>query len=482
MAQDSLQIQTPLQLPDTLLHQSQILQTLDSIADLTNYVNHFGDSLQANSQWVQDRQRQADSLADLPAFYLDQIDSLIQVKANLLQEQIDQWQSQAADKLTQKVGGLDSIANLETDKLLGEKFSDLNSDQYKEQLGKVNELLKEYTAKITDKEELQWVEHYSGQLNQLEGVVQDYQGKLMEVEQVQLLQSYSDQLKQLAQESQGYFQQAQSMVEGGLTEDSPLMKSLESKIGHYPEFQELQKQTEALQKLKSKPTDYQKEYEQYQDPKYLQQQALEQAKKLGTNRFKQHQDKLQTAQKKLADYKKKYSSIQSTKDMSTAVKRNSLEGKTLSERLVLGGTLQVDKEPTSLDVSPLLGYKLNRKYTVGLGATYRAVLNFNEFNAEEQVYGFRAFFQREAVKGFFVHGEFERMNVAPDSAATNAETTRRWKSGVLAGIGKEYNFIKNVNGQVMVLYNFMHQEGITPYNKRWVFRFGFSLNKLTVNN
>lgn len=111
---------------------------------------------------------------------------------------------------------------------------------------------------------------------------------------------------------------------------------------------------------------------------------------------------------------------QFTKDMSTAVKCNSLEGRPLSKRLVLGGTFQINHDPTSLDLSPLLGYRINNKYTLGIGATYRAVLDFENYQTKDQVYGYRGFFQADAVKGFFLHGEYERMNAAVETSGTGA--------------------------------------------------------------
>jgi len=106
-------------------------------------------------------------------------------------------------------------------------------------------------------------------------------------------------------------------------------------------------------------------------------------------------------------------------------------------------------------------------------------LEIDEFQARDQVYGYRGFFQAVAVKGFFLHGEYERMNTAVETTgATNAATDeiyRTWKAGALAGIGKEYSFIKQIKGQVMVLYNFLHEDGNSPYRKPWVIRFGFTM-------
>jgi len=435
----------------------------------------------------QSAQQKMDSLSGLPDHYIAKIDSLLQAKAQLLQSRITHLQAKATGKLQ----GLDSITNTQATDFLEENLKELTPEQYTAKMNRINQSLNTYKAKITDTEELALVGHYSGQLNQMEEVVKQYQDKLLNLEELQALKSYGQQLQQLSQESGCYFKEVQDILSGGLSEDSPLMKQLESKIGKYPQFQELKILSAKLEQARKTPEEYRGKLESYQDKDKIKSSA----KELVTKHFSQHQDKLQAAQQKLATFKKKYSSIQSTKDMSTAVKRNSLEGKPLSERLVLGGTFQINpsysrssgsqstttgtsgsgsstgKVPTSVDFSPLLGYRLNKNYTLGIGVTYRAILNFDEFEAKDQVYGYRGFFQADAVKGFFLHGEYERMNTAVETGSATDEIYRRWKSGALAGIGKEYSFIKKIKGQVMVLYDFLYEVGVSPYKRPWVIRF-----------
>jgi len=440
-------------------------------------------------------QPKLDSISSLPDHYLTNIDSLLQAKAQLLGSKISGLRSKTSG-LTKS---LDSLSNTRVGELVNDNLDKLTPEQYTGKLNGINESLQTYKSKITDTEELTWVEHYSGQLDQLDGAVKQYQDKLLNLEDLQVLKGYGQQLRQLSQESTGYFKEVREIISGGLSEDSPLMKQLESKIGKYPQFQELQKLTAQLEQVRSMPEDYQGKLEGYQDKDKIKSQV----KEMITKHFSQHQDKLQAAQQKLATFKKKYSSIQSTKDMSTAIKRNSLEGRPLSERFVLGGTFQVNpsysrsngsqstttgasgggsstslpagagKVPTSVDLSPLLGYRLNKKLTLGVGATYRAILNFDEFEAKDQVYGYRGFFQADAVKKIFLHGEYERMNLAVESSSTNEEIYRYWKSGALVGIGKEYSFVKGIKGQVMVLYDFLHEDGVSPYKRPLVIRFGF---------
>jgi len=178
-------------------------------------------------------QHKMDSIGSLPDHYLAKIDSLLQAKAQLLGSKISGLRSQTSGIAK----GLDSISN--TGELVNDPLNKLTPEQYTAKLNDINGALEQYQSKITDTEELAWVEHYTGQLDQMDGVVKQYQDKLLNLEELQALKGYSQQLQQLSQESSGYFKEMQDIIAGGLTDESPLMKQLESKIGHYPQFQEL---------------------------------------------------------------------------------------------------------------------------------------------------------------------------------------------------------------------------------------------------
>ena len=71
----------------------------------------------------------------------------------------------------------------------------------------------------------------------------------------------------------------------------------------------------------------------------------------GINHFKGKEELLNTEMLNMQELKKKYSSVLSSNDLSTATKRNSLEGKRLTNRLVFGGTFQIHiDQSTSVDV------------------------------------------------------------------------------------------------------------------------------------
>ena len=205
-------------------------------------------------------------------------------------------------------------------------------------------------------------------------------------------------------------------------------------------------------------------------------QALQQLKK-NVDHFAKHADKIKAAQGKLAKLKRKYSSLESMKNPPKG-KRNALKGETLGERLTIGGNFQLYKTaPFGVDVSPQLAYQLTKKFSVGIGGTYRTGIDKEKdflFTKEKEAYGFRAYSEHEVYKSLYAHGEFERLHEQANQSIASDLPTTQWNSNALIGIGKTYNFTKGIKGNVMVLYNFLNDK-TDPYRRPWNIRFGFVL-------
>ncbi|MFD2033692.1 hypothetical protein ACFSKL_02760 [Belliella marina] len=189
--------------------------------------------------------------------------------------------------------------------------------------------------------------------------------------------------------------------------------------------------------------------------------------------FAGRQHVLEEAQEKIAQLKKKYSEVPDPGDLSTATKASSLEGKRLKERLVFGGTFQlhVDKS-TSLDLNPEIGYRLNRKFELGFGGTYRlrvATKDLPQSVKEPTIMGFRGFARHRLVKSFYVHGEYEGLR---SSLTDDRQTVQDWHYSLLAGIQRRFRLRGKTEGQALILYNFNSREN-PLYNSPWVFRVGF---------
>ncbi len=205
-------------------------------------------------------------------------------------------------------------------------------------------------------------------------------------------------------------------------------------------------------------------------------QAIQQLQK-NIDHFAKHTDKIKAAQGKLAKLKRKYSSLESMKNPPKK-KPNPLKGKTLGERLTIGGNFQLYKtQPFGVDVSPQLAYQLTKKFSMGVGGTYRTGFNKKKdflFTKEKEAYGFRAYSEHGVYKSFYAHGEFERLHEQANKITATDLLATQWNSKALLGIGKTYNFTKGIKGNVMVLYNFLNDK-TDPYRRPWNIRFGFEL-------
>ena len=91
---------------------------------------------------------------------------------------------------------------------------------------------------------------------------------------------------------------------------------------------------------------------------------------------------------------------------------------------MIGGTMQIQSSHSrqlsnqslqeasaAVDLSPIVGYRLNTNFTLGVGATYRAQLDKDAlpWNANDNTYGGRGFLEYFPTESYFLHGEYESM-------------------------------------------------------------------------
>ena len=214
-----------------------------------------------------------------------------------------------------------------------------------------------------------------------------------------------------------------------------------------------------------------------QAPDAKAQQAKLQEELLATaqDHFAHHGKELQAAQSKLQDLKKKYRQVQTDQDV--FVKKSSLEGEPLSKRLTYGGTMQLLRQPNlAFDLSPLLGYRFNKRFALGVGATYRLALSKDpiRIHTDNAIYGGRVFTEYTLIRSFLLHAEYERMSQV--ASVTPEETvSRQWQTSLLLGIGKTYRITNRVQGSMLLLYNLRHdQQSIYP--RPWMIRLGFHMS------
>jgi len=410
--------------------------------------------------------------------HIQKLDSLLQEKSSLIQEKIWNLSSNVQSKVDSSGQNLPYI------------------QQFTSRMENIDELIEQYGSELTNSKERSWLQNQLSQLQQLDGALNQYQGKLLNVDELDQLKGYKQQLQELTGQSQGYFQEAKGLLGSNFNKDSllsengSLFQRLQSLIGNAKEFQELQAQTAELEQFKQLAGKYGEDYAR-QHRAEAQQRLIAKAKEKGAGAFEQHQDKVQQVQDNAQKLKKKYSSVADARDLSTAVKRNSLKGEPLGQRLVLGGTFQITPSfsrkdsikglpndySAAVDLSPVIGYKLNKKFTVGGSFTYRANIVVDEFETQNETYGYRGFLEYFLKESIFLHGEYQALRTAratePASAVQSMDQGMgQWMHGALVGLGKEFGLFKGFRGQVMVLYDFLYDGAVSPYKRPMSIRFG----------
>ena len=484
MAQHSYEAYDSLAASDTL-NWTQ-MQYLDSVMQQGVWSMEHGEKL-LQLGIVKDAQEKA---AQVPE-HIQKLDSLLQEKSKLIQQKILNLSSNTQHKL-------DSAGQI----------LPFNLSQYTYKMEGIDCLIDQYSSELTNVKERSWLQNHLSQLQQMDGALNQYpsfsrlardsagkQGKLLDIDELDQLQGYKQQLQQLSGQSQGYFQEAMGLLKGGsdkdklLSEEGPLFQRLQSLIGSSKEFQELQAQTAELEQFKQLAGKYGEDYTR-QHRQEARTRLEAKAREIGAKVFKEHQGKVQEVQEKKQKLKKKYSSVADARDLSTAVRRNSLKGEPLGKRMVLGGTFQITPSFSrqdsiqglpndycaALDLSPVIGYRLNKKFTAGASLIYRANIVVDELETQNETYGYRGFSEYFLKESIFLHGEYQALSnfrQSSDQQATTTESSKRqWVYGALVGVGKEFALIKGIRGQVMVLYDFLHDGAVSPYKRPVSIRFG----------
>lgn len=191
-----------------------------------------------------------------------------------------------------------------------------------------------------------------------------------------------------------------------------------------------------------------------------------------------HAGKIKEVQSKIGTLKKKYAYMPNSNDLDNAIKRTSLEGESLWKRAVIGGNFNIGKtNPLSIDISPVIGYKVNKLFEIGVTGAYRTQFKAdrNGINARhDNVYGYSVFANHMVFKNFFGYVEGERLNTA---SLYTESLKREWKQTLLIGLGRKFNVAKWLEMQAMVLVNVLHDNQDGLYNSPIVFKTAVRLRK-----
>ena len=218
--------------------------------------------------------------------------------------------------------------------------------------------------------------------------------------------------------------------------------------------------------------------EKMKDPEAMKEEVKQKVVKKAVNHFAGREQVLQAAMDKMAKYKAKYESLNSLSEIGKRPP-NPMKNKPFIERLVPGVALQILRNDNiNLDINPYVGYRISGRFTAGLGWNQRIGYSTKEnyFTSPAVVYGPRSFVEAKVWRGFSGRVEVEWMNtVVPPvfKPLTPDITNREWVWSFMAGIKKEYRFIKSVKGTAFIMFNLYDPKNKSPYGDVLNTRFGF---------
>jgi hypothetical protein len=161
-------------------------------------------------------------------------------------------------------------------------------------------------------------------------------------------------------------------------------------------------------------------------------------------------------------------------------KPNQQRTRTFLQRLDYGTNIQTQQSsyyfPSTTDIGLSLGYKLNNKSTLGIGASYKIGWgsDFQHIQFSSQGVSLRSFLDWQMKKSFYISGGYELNYQEPISGLRQLMIPNSWQSSGLIGISKIVSLKTKVFKQtkIQLLWDFLHY--LEPINQSLKFRVGYN--------
>ena len=161
-------------------------------------------------------------------------------------------------------------------------------------------------------------------------------------------------------------------------------------------------------------------------------------------------------------------------------KPNDQRTKSFFKRLEFGTNIQTQKSqyyfPATSDLGFSVGYKLNNKSIIGIGASYKLGLGsgWNNIKFTHQGAGLRSFLEWKLKGSFYASGGYESNYRSAFKNIAQLKDESAWQQSALLGISKKYSISKSFKGNIQLLYDFLHTRQV-PGTQPIVFRLGYTL-------
>jgi|GEM_PF-4741346 len=185
-------------------------------------------------------------------------------------------------------------------------------------------------------------------------------------------------------------------------------------------------------------------------------------------------------QEKLSKLKSKYISIPDLSNPDSGIKRNSLKGHPLKDRIYLGGNVAIQStDPIILDSDIQLGYKVNRDLAFGAGFKWRESFHAPDTltGLSKDAHGYSLFVSHQLPRSFFAYAEYG--TVCNRSLFGERELKGSWQQEYLVGLGRQFKVTRFLELTVLFLYDFNHRNN-TTHPRPFVMRMGYRIQKLSI--
>ncbi len=212
----------------------------------------------------------------------------------------------------------------------------------------------------------------------------------------------------------------------------------------------------------------------------------------GPNAAQQMQQNIQAAQNELSKLKDKVLKAGgSSSDIEMPdFKANPEKTKTFLQRLEFGTNLQSTKGnsylPSAANLGLSIGYKINDKSIIGIGASYKVGMgSINRISITNQGIGLRSFIDWKLKKQFFISGGYEMNHSAQFKNIQQLQQYNAWQQSGLIGMSKKIAFSSPAGGarggltkffkgtKLQLLYDMLARQHV-PVSQPVVFRVGYN--------
>jgi len=205
----------------------------------------------------------------------------------------------------------------------------------------------------------------------------------------------------------------------------------------------------------------------------------------GPNSQQQLQQNLQAAQSQLNELKSKILKAgggSSDAEMPEGFKPNNQKTKSFLQRLEYGANVQTQRAtnyfPVTSDLGLSLGYKLNDKSVIGIGASYKLGLGrgWNNISVSHQGLGLRSYVDWKIKGSFWISGGYEQNYRSAFSDFDQLRDRNAWQKSGLIGISKVVSIKSKLfkKTKLMLLWDFLSGEQV-PRGQPVVFRIGYNI-------